>query len=846
MSYSSGEFLGNERFKIRRRLGAGGMGVVYEAYDANLNETVALKTLLRVDASAIYRFKKEFRSLAGVVHPNLVSLYELIAEGEYWFFTMEMIEGVTFLEYVGERNHKDSPTSPPRPPTHPTPRIEERLGLEGNTVSINDTGALPSNTQTLDIEDVEAESKLPIASARAEKEIFTSAPFSVNLDRLREALKQLVEGVYAIHEMGMLHRDIKPSNVLVTPEDRVVILDFGLVTEAAPEESSQSLSVVGTPIYMSPEHGAGLPLTEASDWYSVGTMLYEALTGRTPFLGQNIEVLVNKQKFDPPAPSEIAPGTPSDLDALCRDLLRRDPEERPSGRDLLERLGANVTETAAPTPALLPPLSSRPAANAAAFVGRKSHIEALDEAFVATRQGRTVTVYVHGASGMGKSTLVRHFLERLHQREGAVVLEGRCYEQESVPYKALDGLIDSLSKYLLSLPQIRADALMPRDVLALSRLFPVMLRVEAVTSAPFREQAILEPLELRRRAWAALRELLARLADRHPLALSIDDLQWADADSIALLDDLLRPPDPPRLLLLASFRSEEIESKPFLKALLRQTGSETYRELQVGPLKKKEARSLAESLLPAEMPGIHQFSDTIVREAEGNPFFVEELARYALTAEKAATTGITLAEMLESRMARLPDGARTLLEILAVAGRPMDSEVIFEAAGLNGDGRSLIASLRATHFLRSSGSLQRVELYHDRIRETLAAMLDRTDARRIHLRLARTLELKGFDDPEALFEHYLGAGDRVRAASEAARAAEKAGTALAFDRAALFYRKALELEESRGAGEQGSRGASAFENDERRGSLKTAVKDEPGTPDSSFIPQPTSIQTPLN
>ena len=764
-------FAAVQRFELKRRLGAGAFGVVYEAFDRERRSRIALKTLRRAGEEALYRLKQEFRSLADLSHPNLVTLYELLSDGEQWFFTMELIDGTSFLEYVrcedaGELTLRDSPL----PAGH--------------------TAASDQKTES-----VATGSPGPDEEGVGSAALATRG--SLNLERLRGALRQTAAGIRALHTAGKLHRDVKSSNVLVTRAGRVVLLDFGLVTELDLTRGDQSLAMAGTPAYMSPEQGAGLPVTEASDWYSMGVMLYEGLTGRSPFVGKPSEMMREKQAREPHPPREVAAGIPEDLNRLCVELLRRDPTRRPPGREILHRVGGEPSESIGAKATIS---DSR----ATPFVGRRRQLTLLEGALqTVAEEGRSLTLFVHGGSGMGKTALVRRFLDSLRSREDVVVLVGRCFERESVPYKALDSLMDSLSHYLKGLPSSRAETLMPRDVLALTRLFPVLRRVEAVAGARRRVLEIRDAQELRRRAFGALRELMGRLAEETLVVLFIDDLHWGDADSAALLEELMRPPDAPSVLLILAYRSEEALTSPLLARLLQaSSGSIDSREIVVERLDPLETRDLAQVFLRAPV-GSDPVVESIARESGGNPFFLSELARSVVVEAERSPASVpgsgsapapSLEQMIQMRVARLPADARRLVEVLAVAGGPVEFAVAKEAAELEAR-ESTLGMLRVGHLVRTREAQGREEIepYHDRIREAVAAGLDPETRKTHHRRLALALEASGRADAEALAQHLKEAGDLERAAEYAATAAARASETLAFDRAARLYSMALEL-----------------------------------------------------
>jgi hypothetical protein len=811
------EFLGSERFVIERRLGAGGMGVVYQAFDRERGEKVALKTLSRVDPANIYRLKHEFRALADTSHPNLVSLHELFSDGAHWYFTMELVPGVDFVTYVSE----DSPSSHAHSLSSPIALAhaahQAALGAPPTTPDIPPTlgeAAGPHNT-SISPYDLDEGAGFIALPPEPDPPALPLRVHNVDYVRLRAALAQVAHGVSALHDSGKLHCDLKPSNVLVTRDGRVVILDFGLVQDRRADVKTLEDTLAGTPAYMAPEQSSGEPLTPMADWYALGVMLYVALTGVYPFHGTQMQILMAKQMRDALSPSQVVAGIPADLEALCVALLRRSPAERAEGRQMLLALGAEFADGAGAAARV----RSGAVVRASRFVGRDEQLAALSNALAEAKSGKPVALYVHGMSGMGKTALVQHFLDGLRERDEAVILSGRCYERESVPFKAFDSVVDALSRYLRRLPRAEAFWLLPRGVHELARVFPSIKRVDAIDDVPSRTFEVPNHAELRRLAFAALKNLLARVVEKRPVVLYIDDLQWGDRDSAILEKELLAPPDPPALLIIGTYRTDEADASPFLREVFDGNPGHA-RRVFVGALPEGQAVELALALLDTD--GAQKKADdatraraaAMARESEGNPFFVAELARHtdergAADAHQptlAAGADVSLDQVLAKRIARLPADARALLEVIAVAGGPIAQGVAAKAAGLvdagpAGDGRNVAAgrnamnALRSAQLVRTRGAreIDAVETYHDRIRESVASRLDAAGLAERHLALAQAIEQSAKVDPEQLALHYRAGGLLDRAGEFAALAAARAADALAFERASALYRQALEL-----------------------------------------------------
>ena len=705
------------RFRILEELGAGGFGVVYLVRDLREGRDVALKTLRHFDPEPNARLKNEFRALQDIQHENLVSFYEMFGEGEHVYFTMEYVQGTTFLRHV-------------RPD----------LGLD--------------------------------------------------VERLRRAVAQLTRGLSALHDAGKLHRDIKPSNVLVTPEERVVVLDLGLVTQIAENPTGASIGFAGTPAYMPPERmpGGTGRVTPATDWYSAGVLLYQALTGRLPFRGSSLgEVIAEQQRASVTSPRDLDASAPADLCDLCMSLIALDPARRAGAAEILAVVGQESS-------------SPKPAPHDTELVGREIELAQMRGALARVRAGEGVTLLVDGNSGVGKTALVKNFLTTAETAGSATVLRGRCYERERVPYQGIDSLIEDLCRLLNGLDRVGAESVLPsRHLVTLTRLFPGLERVPVVArrlrAEPLR---IADGPEIRRQAFGALRVLLGRIADRHyprTLIVHIDDVQWGDLDTAGLLRDLLRPPDAPIMLLILSYRREDQERSPCLQVLAQEPiGAEVHVHLE--PLEPEAAMALLRGLLPST-PTDDDVA-RLAREAGGNPLLLQEVARFAGEMSwtgKPGPASLDVHGALRARIERLPDAARKLLRTVAVAGYPLTEQVARTAAGLPGPAPEAWHLLVTEHLVRFSGprDARLVESFHDLTREAVVRALTPQEARSCNGGLAAALEKAGWEDFEVLARHHEQAGNSEQALEFTRRAAAQASKVLAFDRAARLLETAVQL-----------------------------------------------------
>jgi serine/threonine protein kinase len=362
-------------YRVLDTLGAGGAGTVYRAIDRRSNEKVALKLLSNgpaLDPRAARRLAREFETLATLSHPNVVRVFDTGVFQGYPYLAMELVEGLTLRPYLSvsrtenpelaELNGAGSGSHPPsseqgdsfdssvRPFSlsafnEESPSDAAGLG-EGGPESLRRLAEVAEEPDTQELDALSLPYELP-SSGDVET---PPKPPPVSLEeinhperisKLKDVMVQLCEALCYVHAHGLVHRDLKPSNVMVD-EDRIVrLMDFGLAKFLADDRSVTAAGqLVGTFRYMSPEQVLAEPLDGRSDLYSLGVILYEMLSGTTPFDAKTPQELWQRiLELDPPPVLSLNPKADPILSRVSVRLMRKEPAERfQTAEELLDAL----------------------------------------------------------------------------------------------------------------------------------------------------------------------------------------------------------------------------------------------------------------------------------------------------------------------------------------------------------------------------------------------------------------------------------------------------------------------------------------------------------------------------
>jgi tetratricopeptide (TPR) repeat protein len=632
------------------------------------------------------------------------------------------------------------------------------------------------------------------------------------LDKAIDIAKAVCRGLEFAHSKGIIHRDIKPGNVWLSVDGTAKIGDFGLALAVDLSRLTQSGMMVGTVAYMPPEQAMGGKVTAKADLYSMGAMLYEMVTGRPPFVGDDSIAIIGQHINTPPvSPTWHRADLPPALETLILQLLEKDPEKRPeSAAVILQALEAieagKIKEPSREAPAENP-LYRR------VFVGREPELKQLQSAFDGAISGQGALMMVTGEPGIGKTALCEQLSTYVTLRGGRTLV-GHCYEAGSLslPYLAF---VEALRSYVLTreVKDLREElgtgaADVARIISEIRERLKIKLRPQK------------DPEEERYRLMQAVTGFLSNAAAVQPMIVVLEDLHDADKGTLEMLTHVSRNLAGARLLIVGTYRDVEVDrSHPLSAALAELRRVSTYGRVLLRGLNADEVRRMLESITRESVPW--GLAEAVHRQTEGNPLFVQEVIRYLVeeglitrkeggwrpTRDTPLEMSIPegLRDVIGKRLSLLSPECNQLLAVASVIGREFALETLKAVAGINED--VFVNALKDAVRLsileeRSQMGLVRYRFTHAFFRQTLYEEMIAPQRLKLHQQVARSLEtlyakrLEGHATELAEhFSHSTDSADLKKAIEYGEMAAKRATDVYAYGEAVRLLEQALKVQE---------------------------------------------------